>query len=489
MCLPLLGIVLSTLAVGTLAAPDADLITSLPGQPLAVPFKQYAGYVPVGATSSKRLFYYFVEAETNPLTKPLVLWLNGGPGCSSLGGGFIELGPFYPNAAGNGLVVNQYSWNKLANIIFLESPAGVGFSYATNTSDYTTGDNQTAQDTLAFLVEWLAKYPEYNGRDFYITGESYAGHYVPQLAAAVLQNNKISGQVQIPLKGVMIGNPVINALTDLDESQFDFAYGHGMISEAAHERLYQTCDYTIPEKSADCIAATITAATEGGGFSPYLNAYDILADVCLTQGKEAKQPREIMHGGTTSPDPCIINEITTYLNRPDVQKALHAEVSNWQPCSSSVNYSLSDQYIQISPILADLVNSGLRVWIYSGDLDIVVPLVGTRKLLTSLAVSKNWNITSEYQIWFEASQIGGWTISWGPMVFSTVRGASHMVPQSQQARALVLFTSFLAGEASPPLAPASPSSAPMSTRLGRDSRFLGAGRFAAPLQKMNERPY
>lgn len=113
-----------------------DRIDNLPGQP-KVSFQQFSGYISIDEKQERALFYYFVEAETNADSRPLVLWLNGGkskthfllffffgmfmednfifdfagPGCSSLGAGaFVEHGPFRPK--GNVLLKNEYSWNK-----------------------------------------------------------------------------------------------------------------------------------------------------------------------------------------------------------------------------------------------------------------------------------------------------------------------------------------------------------------------------------------
>lgn len=94
--------------------------------------------------------------------------------------------------------------NAVANILFLESPAGVGFSYSNRTSDYITGDKQTAADSYTFLVNWLERFPEYKTRNFLIAGESYAGHYVPQLAQLILQYNKITNQTVINLQGIAV---------------------------------------------------------------------------------------------------------------------------------------------------------------------------------------------------------------------------------------------------------------------------------------------
>ena len=96
------------------------------------------------------------------------------------------------------------SSNVVANVLFLESPAGVGFSYSNTSSDYITGDTKTAADSYTFLVNWLERFPEYKTRDFLITGESYAGHYVPQLAQLILHIKKITNQTVINLKGVAV---------------------------------------------------------------------------------------------------------------------------------------------------------------------------------------------------------------------------------------------------------------------------------------------
>ena len=93
----------------------------------------------------------------------------------------------------------------VANVIFLESPAGVGFSFSRNTTDYdTVGDRRTAEDAYVFMVKWLERFPEYKGRDFYIAGESYAGHYVPELAAVIVAIRKFTGKNPTNLKGIFV---------------------------------------------------------------------------------------------------------------------------------------------------------------------------------------------------------------------------------------------------------------------------------------------
>ncbi|URE18446.1 Serine carboxypeptidase [Musa troglodytarum] len=201
-----------------------DLVSRLPGQP-EVSFQQYSGYVTVSESHGRALFYWFFEATQDVEKKPLLLWLNGGPGCSSIGYGAVEeLGPFLMQKGVPELGLNEYSWNKArrdskfvlfcdallqiteANLLFLESPFGVGFSYTNTSSDYDrAGDELTAIDAHAFLLNWFKRFPQFKSHEFYIAGESYAGHYVPQLAEKVYEANKKSKEEdRINLKGFMV---------------------------------------------------------------------------------------------------------------------------------------------------------------------------------------------------------------------------------------------------------------------------------------------
>lgn len=118
----------------------------------------------------------------------------------------LEIGPFFVSSDNKTLCTIALIGHlrmAVANMLFLESPAGVGFSYSNTTSDYNnTGDSSTAADAYTFLINWLERFPEYNGRSFFIAGESYGGHYIPQLANTILSNNKITNAAIINLKGV-----------------------------------------------------------------------------------------------------------------------------------------------------------------------------------------------------------------------------------------------------------------------------------------------
>ncbi|KAL6961182.1 Serine carboxypeptidase-like 25 [Sarracenia purpurea var. burkii] len=132
---------------------EADRILALPGQP-KVSFQQFSGYVTVNEVAGRALFYWLTESVRDPFSKPLVVWLNGGPGCSSVAyGASEEIGPFRINKTASGLYLNKFSWNAAANLLFLETPAGVGFSYTNRSSDLLdTGDRRTGKSAPSPLV-------------------------------------------------------------------------------------------------------------------------------------------------------------------------------------------------------------------------------------------------------------------------------------------------------------------------------------------------
>ena len=154
----------------------ADQITSLPGLDVgALTFNMFSGYIDVNTTAEPRsLFYWYVEAQTNPDDAPLLLWTNGGPGCSGLSGFMTEQGPFEVDESGT-LTPRPYTWTKFANMVFIEQPAGVGFSRAAD-GETACGDARAASDNANFVERFLVRYPALASKPFYLTSESYGGH-------------------------------------------------------------------------------------------------------------------------------------------------------------------------------------------------------------------------------------------------------------------------------------------------------------------------
>ncbi|XP_024464344.1 serine carboxypeptidase-like 40 isoform X2 [Populus trichocarpa] len=372
---------------------EKDRIKMLPGQP-RVNFSQYGGYVTVNESAGSALYYYFVEADQHSKESalPLLLWLNGGPGCSSLGyGAMEELGPFRVHSNGKTLYRNKYSWNKVANVLFLESPAGVGFSYSNATSDYTytSGDRETAAQNYMFLVNWLERFPEYKDRDFYIAGESYAGHYVPQLADTILHYNKKAKRSVVNLKGIMIGNSVINDHTDM-QGMYDFFGTHAITSNENFRKIQHYCNFSSAGSLyKECQEAMGKADTDVS----VIDIYNIYGPSCFNSNLTSKPKK-------TSPmnfDPCSDSYVLAYLNRPDVQEAMHANVTklayDWQPCGG---FNWVDSASTVLPLLKEFMANGLRVWVFSGDTDGRVPVTSSQYSINEM----NLPIKTQWHPWF-----------------------------------------------------------------------------------------
>jgi serine carboxypeptidase-like clade 2 len=408
-----------------------DKIRTLPGQPKGVEFEHYSGYVTVDREAGRALFYYFVESPQDSSIKPLVLWLNGGPGCSSFGNGAMkELGPFRVNSDGKTLFLNEYAWSNVANVIFLESPAGVGFSYSNRSSDYYVGDTRTAEDAYIFLVNWLERFPQYKTRDFYITGESYAGHYVPQLANTILRYNNNTESV-INLKGIAIGNALIDGPTRYGGIA-DFLWSHALNSDETNKGLHKYCDFANGTYSDKCDYFSQQSDEEIGN----IYFYDIYAPLCFSTSSKNGSA-----GSVHDFDPCSDDYIYSYLNQHQVQTALHANYTTWESCSYVVDWDWDDSPNTILPIIENLMRNNITVWIYSGDTDRAIPVTSTRYAINSMKLP----IKTSWRPWYTNNEVGGYVVGYEGLTFVTVRGAGHFVPSYQPERALTMFSSFLQG--------------------------------------------
>lgn len=165
------------------------LVTSLPYWNASNPFPcNYAGTFKTNTTFDHNLFYWFFR-NTLDDSAPLVIWLNGGPGSSSMFGLWLENGPLRVKRTGttdDDYIINtnpEGSWVDIANIVFLDQPVGVGFSYGSPLlGDMSVG----AEEFISFMLSFYDLYPEFKTRKLYITGESYAGKYIPIFAYHVV---------------------------------------------------------------------------------------------------------------------------------------------------------------------------------------------------------------------------------------------------------------------------------------------------------------
>lgn len=494
--------------------PGHGEITEVPGFDGPLPSKHYGGYITVDEEAGRHLYYYVAMSEGDPQGDPVLLWMNGGPGCSSFDGFMYEHGPFNFGFTDETfsevkLTANPYAWNKAATVIFLDSPAGVGYSYSSRPSDYVTNDTATAADTEVFLRRFFQRYPELRDLDFYISGESYAGIYVPNAVRAVVEGNRKGHKPNINIKGYLVGNGCTDAEYD-GNAVPPFAAGRSLISQHMYSKLDRACKgaYWNAPDDGECaerlerlqeelaplniynildechhgprLKPTRVAAS-GSGSSGAAKPAGAAAEARLRERAQRVQKlgaryAELLRshkgwpvrgglekggrvhnwahllGGLGHNPPCTdASEGDMWLNDPKVREALHAAPiaavgAPWTICSDRISYT-HDAGSMISIHEEMTQKRGLRALIYSGDADLAVPITGSEAWTHDLGLKKR----SAWAPWYVANaegprQVAGYAVHYEGLAFATVKGAGHMVPQSKPAEALAMLQRFLNGE-------------------------------------------
>ena len=439
------------------------------------------------------MFYVLTESAHKPSSDPLVWNMNGGPGCSTIGGWWLsEGGPLVPVANGS-LVVNPYSYNNFANVLYVDSPVGVGFSTTSNSSTAYSNE-QTAVDNLTFLRLFLEQHSEFKSRDLHLVGESFAGYYIPQLAVKIL--DAIDAEtLDVKLAGLQVGNACTDGAIDTNGTYvqlFNMAFN----SHATFSAVQQHCNFSAPYTSQECEAAIAQSSAEVGGT---VDLYDLFENDCPAQqsrnhqlafarvpgpvgaahrsrlasqlGMLERDPTSLLQRlerdqermresrtavGSADPpqtDPCIDNIVSAYLNRNDTQRALGIIGEDewhmwWFSCSPKVamEWPAADLMADVRPLYTQIFAKNVPVLVYSGGVDDIVPYAGTRVWTeqmggTPVHAWQPWTVTP---IGKKSPVVGGYVTEYDNFSFVVVRGAGHMVPATQPAAALHMAEAFVA---------------------------------------------
>jgi hypothetical protein len=465
-----------------------------------------------------------VEAEASAKDKPLVWWFNGGPGASSFAGLFGENGPLLLTED-NTLMKNPYAWNKVANVLYVEFAPGIGFSYCNNSSDpdascpqnssscspCSASDTSVAQQNVRFLKAFLegtadgepALFPEYQGRPLYLAGESYAGVYIPTLAAALLDAFEDTSIAN--LSGLWATDPCTSNLAQYGwlDLGVQFAYEKALISKGTHDVLVGSCA-NGRTKVGDLVRRTDSDACR--------KAWR-LYDVALAGIGDAVHPAGIFNlplyvDPLNAFGPSGGADMEGYIGRSDVREALHATASPNKVYHLGIGNNGYDQYHLEYAACNDDANATMKsmvdVWreifaqsghgrksasnlrtciVSSGDIDPVVGLHGTESAVESFGFlevpggyRRPWffnstgtdaeTLVNKPTAWGQTlhfrnagPQIGGFhrnfdTGSPATLSFVTVRSAGHMTPAYTPNRVLhVILRGLLQGKLLSPLLP------------------------------------
>ncbi|KAI5475030.1 threonyl-trna synthetase [Pseudohyphozyma bogoriensis] len=414
--------------------------------------KSYSGYLDIDEET--HLFFWFFESRKNPAKDPVVMWLNGGPGCSSSTGLLFELGPCSIANGGENTTYNPHSWTESANMIFLDQPVQVGYSWGGKSINNSP---DSAKDVYAFMQLFYEKFPKWINNDFHVSGESYAGTYIPHIGSTIHEYNKApptTSSVHIPLKSLLIGNGLTDSYTqfasipeyacDSKFAIFDDATCDSIRGKVPTcQKLTQYC-YSAPSRFT-CVPATLSCWQIAGPIQQSgKNPYDV-RKTCDREGEDGPLCYKEMQW------------IETYLNKPEIKAELGApKERTFESCNMQINQAFmfnGDVAHNTAALIPSMLEDGIKILIYAGEADFMCNYLGNLEWTQALEWTgkANYNLAKfkEFKSG-KKGKSGGRTISTGPgsgvLTYLQVYDAGHMVPFDQPEVSLDFFTKWINDE-------------------------------------------
>ncbi|KAL2525887.1 Serine carboxypeptidase-like 49 [Abeliophyllum distichum] len=398
----------------------------------------HAGYYHIQRSHAARMFYFFFESG-NSKEDPIVIWLTGGPGCSSEMALFYENGPF--TIANNlSIVRNEYGWDKVSNILYVDQPIGTGFSYSSDRRDIRHDEKGVSDDLYDFLLAFFKEHPDLATNDFYITGESYAGHYIPAFAARVHQGNKAKEGIHINLKGFAIGN----GLTDPGiqyGAYADYALDMGIITQSDHDRINKVLPL--------CESAIKLCGTDGtiSCMAAYFVCNTIFSSIIARVGDMNYYDIRKKCEGSLCYD---FSNLEKFLNQRSVRNTLGVGDIEFVSCSTSVYEAmLMDWMRNLEVGIPSLLEDGIKLLVYAGEYDLICNWLGNSRWVHAMEWSGQKEFVASSEIPFEVDgSKAGLLKSHGPLSFLKVHDAGHMVPMDQPKASLEMLNRWIHGSLS-----------------------------------------
>lgn len=415
------------------------LVKNLPG--LNEEITSYAGLLPGDEKTGGKIFYWMVECSKNPESAPVMIWLNGGPGCSSMDGLFLELGPF--RIDGDSVHINPHSWHNVANVIFVDQPVGTGFSYTRSKTGYARSDAMVNEHFYSFLLNFFGVHSKYmvntkTTRPIFFAGESHAGHYIPNMVSHILAKNREATSTMIfDVHGAALGDPWMDPKNQYDATEL--AHSLALISNGQK-------NYLLDQRSK-CQMMLRT-----GKLSQSI-CYKLLDDV-IDASTVKGMPKVLMYDArkyvhSTNEFPPGKREVERYMNKPEVKRAIHADESpqRFVECADPPFDALAHQDGKGAMAeLATVLNAGVRVLVYSGQYDLICNHIGTETALNEL----NWEGQEQWAntkpgVWLVGQKPAGYARSYRNLQSVVIMNSGHMVPMDQPVISLEMVKRFISG--------------------------------------------
>jgi len=390
--------------------------------------ESYSGFLTVDPSNDGNMFFWFFPAEENPETAPVVIWLQGGPGGSSMFGLLKLHGPILTTVDGNnnlnGVARNPYSWGRKHNMIYVDNPVGAGFSYS---DKLPTTQDEVTDKLYEFLQQWFQLFPMYQSNPFYSFGESYAGKFVPSITRRIHERNMEDDvKVMINLGGMGIGDGWMSPYHNARYG--DFLYQVGLVDENLRDELLQS---------------------------------------------ESKTQNFINNGQLVDAFKCWSNEFGYFLGRmgcdyyyeiricdPDPTEGNFAEFSNWESTREAIHvgnlefHGSYDVYMSMNNVFMETgmhdveycLENGIQTLIYDGNFDIICNHSGILDMIADM----EWSGKSAYDkahrtTYYYGNDVVGYLKQAESLHLLLVRNAGHMVPLSQPPYAQQMIEDFTSG--------------------------------------------
>ncbi|GJQ71733.1 hypothetical protein Trydic_g11426 [Trypoxylus dichotomus] len=377
----------------------------------------YAGFLQVSKEYDSNLFFWYFPSQLNVNLDPVILWLQGGPGLTSLVGLFLENGPFQLENKFD-IRLRMYSWTKRFSVVYVDNPVGTGYSY-TRKGGYRTNQTIIAQDLHAALKQFFKLFPNIAKNDFYIMGEAYGGKYAISLAALIDHTNA-KRKKKVHLRGIAIGSAFCDPVNQI--AYGDYLYEVGLIDHNARERFYflencikehiknnkwveayQTFDYLI---GGDAVPETLYKNLTG-----LENMFNYVTD---------NIPRD------------QFDIISYYINLEELRKALHVGFIRFNTTNPVVEQFLREDFMKsIINSLPPLLRS-YKVLFFNGQLDVLSGYDMTEDMLYNMEHEKAAQFQNVTRcIWRVGNQVAGYAKNFENLTQVMVRNAGHLIPTDQ----------------------------------------------------------
>lgn len=386
--------------------------------------KSHSGFITVDKSSQKHLFFWFFECEYNPKSRPIIVWLPGGPGDSMMFPIFEENGP-YELLSDDTTRLRNYRWTKRYNMLYFDAPAGAGFSYTTSAKQYSKTVQDAVIDIHEALTQFITIFDDYKNQQVYLAGENYAGKYVVELALRINEQNK-KKNAKINLKDLVIGSPFIDPITQLKHSEYLFQFGivddKEKMKISTKEQAAQLSLSRNQRKAAKSKRRSIEKKIISTGYNP---------------------PIDVLEG--TPNHTQSYERVKKYIQRTEIRKKIHVGERAFQDDKQTMK-NFDDDYLNtVAPSLSTILNSfSNQVLLYSGQFDLKVPSTQIETVIENL----NWNNLQAFEEmsrenWKIGKTLAGYKKSGGKLHQVMVRTANHYAIRSQPERMWDLITWFV----------------------------------------------